>query len=65
MFFPSGWCFLPCDHGLTFDISLLCGNSINKNSKIKRIRIKEPSENPPNHGGGIKTFRLEWSSHTW
>ena len=23
-FSPSGWCFLPCDHGLDFDMSKLC-----------------------------------------
>ena len=29
-FFPSRWCFLPCDDGLDFYISLPCENSINQ-----------------------------------
>ena len=31
--FPCRWCFLPCDHGLDFDISLLCENSTNQSMK--------------------------------
>ena len=29
---PSGWCSLPCDRGLDFDISLLCENPVNQST---------------------------------
>ena len=34
--FPSRWCFLPCYHGLDFDISFIISESLIKQSKLKR-----------------------------
>ena len=37
-------CFLPCEHGLDFDISLLCDNLINQSSpSTNRVFTKDNS----------------------
>ena len=36
-FFPSGWRLLPYDHGLDYDISLLCEDSIYQ--PIKQVEL--------------------------
>ena len=39
VFLPDGWCFLPCDHGLDFETSLLCENSINQSINQSEAKL--------------------------